>query len=166
MKQVRLEVPFYTLFFGLIALGLYFGVVWLRSWAEPTPSFAIAAGVEPLVKIIDQEPYSDDVIIENRIYVNKVVLNQPGFVAVYENPYDKYGTLVGTSRFLPAGEHAYVSVDLVKKYQPGTRLYAVLHKDTGDAIYNLVQDPTLKDKRGLDILDDFRIRDGGFGHSK
>ncbi len=165
MKKLRFEVPFYTLFFGLIALGLYWGVVKLRAWADPEPNMAIAS-VGPLVKVIDQKPYNDEVIIENRVYVDRAVLNWPGFVAVYENPYDKYGTLVGTSRFLPAGEHRYVVVDLVKVYKPGQRLYAILHKDTGDAIYNLVQDPTLKDERGLDILDDFRIRDGGFGHSK
>ncbi|MEK7077717.1 MAG: hypothetical protein AAB928_01305 [Patescibacteria group bacterium] len=166
MKRVRLEVPFYALFFGLIALGLYFGVIWLRDWANPTPDFAIWAAAEPAVNVIDQKPYNDGVIIENRVYVDKVILNRPGFVAVYENPYDKYGTLVGTSRFLTAGEHRYVAVDLVKEYQPGARLYAILHQDTGDAIYNLVQDPTIKDQRGLDILDDFRIRDGGFGRGK
>ena len=166
MKQVRFEVPFYTLFFGLIALGLYFGVVWLRDWANPTPDFAIRASTLASVKIIDQKPYSDGVIIENRVYVDKVVLDKPGFAAVYENPYDKYGTLVGTSRFLTAGEHRYVAVDLVKEYKPGQRLYAILHQDTGDAIYNLVQDPTIKDRRGLDVLDDFRIRAGGFGHSQ
>ncbi|MEK9174769.1 MAG: hypothetical protein AAB725_02250 [Patescibacteria group bacterium] len=166
MKKIRFEVPFYTLFFGLIALGLYFGVVWLRNWANPTPDFAIAAAVNPFVKIIDQKPYNDEVIIENRVYADHVVLARPGFVAVYENPYDKFGTLVGTSRFLPAGEYRYVVVDLVKEYKPGTRLYAILHQDTGDAIYNLVQDSTLKDARGLDILDDFRIREGGFGHGK
>lgn len=165
-KQIRFEVPFYALFFGLIALGLYFGVVWLRNWANPTPDFAIRAAVEPSVKTIDQKPYSDGVIIENRVYVDKAVLDRPGFVAVYENPYDKYGTLVGTSRFLAAGEHQYVPVDLVKEYKPGTRLYAILHSDTGDAIYNLVQDPTIKDERGLDVLDDFRIREGGFGYGK
>ncbi|MFY9493253.1 MAG: hypothetical protein WAP55_02155 [Minisyncoccia bacterium] len=166
MKRIRLEVPFYALFFGLIALGLYFGVVWLRGWANPTPDFAIRASTLASVKIIDQKPYSDGVIIENRVYVDNVTLARPGFVAVYENPYDKYGTLVGTSRFLAAGEHKYVIVDLVKEYKLGTRLYAILHQDTGDAIYNLVQDPTIKDQRGLDILDDFRIRDGGFGHGK
>lgn len=165
MKKLRFEVPFYTLFFGLIALGLYFGVVKLRAWANPEPDMAISNMV-PLVKAIDQKPYNDGVIIENRIYIDKAILEWPGFVAVYENPYDKFGTLVGTSRFLAAGEHRYVAVDLVKEYKPGQRLYAILHKDTGDGIYNLVQDLTAKDARGLDILDDFRIRDGGFGHQK
>lgn len=166
MKHIRFEVPFYALFFGLIALGLYWGVIWLRNWANPTPDFSIWASTLASVKIIDQKPYSDGVIIENRVYVDKVVLDRPGFVAVYESPYDKFGTLVGTSRFLAAGEHRFVAVDLVKEYKPGQRLYAILHSDTGDAIYNLVQDPTIKDERGLDVLDDFRIREGGFGHGK
>ena len=166
MKKIRFEIPFYTLFFGLIALGLYFGFVWLRNWAEPVPSFAIAANTSDAIRVVDQEPYNDEVIIENRIYATGVSLSLPGFVAVYETPFDKYGTLVGTSRFLPAGKHAYVPVDLVKEYKPGQRLYAILHQDTGDAIYNLVQDPTIKDQYGREIVDSFLIREGGFGYKK
>ena len=166
MKKIRFEVPFYTFFFGLIALGLYFGVIWLRSWANPVPDFAIAADVNSFVRVVDQKPYSDGVIIENRIYVTEAELAQPGFVAVYENPFDKYGTLVGASRFLPAGRYAYVPVDLVKEYQPGIWLYAILHKDTGDAIYNLVQDFVVKDDQGGEVVDGFRIRSGGFGAGK
>ena len=124
------------------------------------------AAVEPLVRVVDQQPFSDGVIIENRVYISEVTLKWPGFVAVYENPYDKFGTLVGTSRFLPAGKRMYVPVDLVKEYQPGQRLYAILHRDTGDTIYNLVQDSTVKDKNGLEIMDSFTTRIGGFGHGR
>lgn len=166
MKKVRFEVLFYTLFFGLIALGLYFGVIKLRKWADPVPDFAVAANVNSYVKIVDQEPYNDGVIIENRVYITELGLSQPGFAAVYENPFDKYGTLVGTSRFLPASRHIYVPVDLVKKYEPGIWLYTILHKDTGDAIYNLVQDPPVKDRYGREVVDGFRVREGGFGRGK
>ncbi|MDP3764302.1 MAG: hypothetical protein Q8Q95_01645 [bacterium] len=165
MKKIRFEIPFYALFFGLIILGLYFGVIKLREWANPTPNLAIA-DVVPIVKAIDQKPYKDDVIIENRIYVDKATLDWPGFVAVYEDVYNKYDTLVGTSRFLEAGTHTYVPVDLVKEYKQGQRLYVVLHKDNGDAIYNLVQDFPVRDRRGFDIADSFSIRVGGFGHGK
>ena len=165
MKKFNYSYPLLTLFIGLVLLGLYFGVVKLREWANPTPNLAIA-NVVPLVRAIDQKPYKDDVIIENRIYVDKATLEWPGFIAIYEDIYNKYDTLVGTSRFLEAGTHTYVPVDLVKEYKTGQLLYVVLHKDNGDAIYNLVQDYSVKDKRGFDVADSFLIRDGGFGHGK
>ena len=115
------------------------------------------ASIGWIVKSVDQKPYNDGVIIENRVYITDVTLSWPGFVAVYENPFDKYGTLVGTSRFLPAGKHQYVPVDLVKEYKSGQRLYVLIHKDTGDSIYNLVQDPVVKDSYGAEIMDDFVI---------
>ena len=115
------------------------------------------ASIGWLVKSVDQKPYNDGVIIENRVYITNVTLSWPGFVAVYENPFDKYGTLVGTSRFLPAGKYQNVPVDLVKEYKAGQRLYVLIHKDTGDAIYNLVQDPVVKDSYGAEIMDDFVI---------
>lgn len=124
------------------------------------------AGIDLFLRVVDQKPYSDGVIIENRVYMTQVDLAWPGFVAVYENPYDKYGTLVGTSRFLPAGKHMYVPADLVKEYKPGAVLYAILHRDTGDGIYNLVQDQTVKDKYGFEVVDSFIIRDGGFGRGQ
>ncbi len=107
-----------------------------------------------------------DVDHQSTTFGDKVTLDWPGFVAVYEDVYNKFDTLVGTSRFLEAGKHTYVPVDLVKEYKPGQLLYVVLHKDNGDAIYNLVQDPAVKDKRGFDISDSFLIRIGGFGHGK
>ena len=165
MKKFNYSYPLLTLFIGLVLLGLYFGVVKLREWANPTPNLAIA-NVVPLVRAIDQKPYKDDVIIEIRIYVDKATLEWPGFIAIYVDIYNKYDTLVGTSRFLEAGTHTYVPVDLVKEYKSGQLLYVVLHKDNGDAFYNLVQDYSVKDKRGFDVADSFLIRDGGFGHGK
>ena len=155
-----------ALFISLVLIGVYFGVVKLRNWADPKPDMSVDNSINPLVRVVDQQPYSDGVIIENRIYIAEADLMQPGFVAVYENPSDKYGTLVGTSNFLPAGKHQYVSVDLVKEYKPGQRLYALLHLDTGDGIYNSVQDPTVKNKNGGEVMDSFIIREGGFGHGK
>jgi hypothetical protein len=116
------------------------------------------ANIGEFLRIVDQKPYSDNVIIENRIYVTDVTLSWPGFVAVYENPFDKYGTLVGTSRFLPAGKYQYVPVDLVKEYKEGQRLYVLIHKDNGDSIYNLVQDPVVKDSKGVEVMADFVIK--------
>ena len=135
------------------------GYSWFKSYQAANNATDAAFSKEGWrIRVVDQKPYSDGVIIENRIYATDVSLAWPGFVAVYENPNDKYGTLVGTSGFLTAGRHMYVPVDLVKSYKPGQKLYAILHKDTGDGIYNLVQDPPVKDKNGPGVTDEFMIK--------
>jgi hypothetical protein len=121
-------------------------------------SASVIANTSEFIRVINQKPYNDGVIIENRIYVTDLTLSWPGFVAVYENPFDKYGTLVGTSKFLPAGKYQYVPVDLVKEYKTGQRLYVLIYKDNGDSIYNLVQDPVVKDFNDVEIMDDFVIK--------
>ncbi|MBI4120250.1 MAG: hypothetical protein HY454_02175 [Parcubacteria group bacterium] len=105
----------------------------------------------------NQKPYNDDVIIENRVYIKEVNLAWPGFVAVYENPGDPFGTLVGTSRFRKAGRHADVAVDLVKQYKGGERLYVMLHRDSGDEIFNLVQDHPVRLEKGGEVAASFVI---------
>lgn len=106
---------------------------------------------------LNQKPYNDEVIIENRVFIKEVNLAWPGFAAVYENPNDPFGTLVGTSRFLKAGRHSDVAVDLVKKYKGGERLYVMLHRDTGDEIFNLVQDHPVKLENGSEVAASFVI---------
>lgn len=144
----------------IIIICLFFGgYIFLKGYqANKVISANAVANIGEFIRVINQKPYNDGVIIENRIYVTDVTLSWPGFVAVYENPFDKYGTLVGTSRFLPAGKYQYVPVDLVKEYKPGQRLYVLIHKDNGDSIYNLVQDPVVKDSDGIEIMDDFVIK--------
>lgn len=100
--------------------------------------------IPEIVSVADQKLLNDGVIIENRVLISTVSLSWPGFVAVYENPKDKFGTLMGTSRFLTAGEYKNVPVDLTKSYPAGTKLFAVLHYDNGDGIFNLVQDFPIK----------------------
>ncbi len=107
--------------------------------------------------VLNQKPYNDEVIIENRVFVKEANLAWPGFVAVYENPRDPFGTLVGTSRFLKAGRHSDVAVDLVKKYKGGERLYVMLHRDTGDEIFNLVQDHPVRLEKGGEVAASFVI---------
>ena len=106
---------------------------------------------------LNQKPYNDEVIIENRVFVKEANLAWPGFVAAYENPRDPFGTLVGTSRFLRAGRHANVAVDLVKAYKGGERLYVMLHRDTGDEIFNLVQDHPVRLEKGSEVAASFVI---------
>lgn len=146
-------------FFVLIILVIFGGYIFYKSHEiNKSVSASAIAGVNEFVRAIDQKPYNDGTVIENRIYITDAVLSFPGFVSVYENPFDKYKTLVGTSRFLPAGKYQYIPVDLTKEYKKGQRLYVLIHKDTGDLIFNLVQDPVVKDSEGIELMDDFVIK--------
>lgn len=150
--KIRYEIPIYTLFFGLIALGLYFGVIKLRQWADPPPNLAFAQVVADAVRIADQ-PIVLDIFNNNNVYADAITLAWPGFLAAFE----PNGELVGSSRFIPAGLKANVRVSLVKQYQPGETLIIKILRDSGDGIFNLVEDFPVKDKFRKEIAAAFRI---------
>ena len=150
--KIRYEIPIYTLFFGLIALGLYFGVIKLREWADPPPNLAYARVVADAVRIEDQ-PIVLDIFNNNNVYADAVTLAWPGFLAAFE----PNGELVGSSRFIPAGLKANVRVSLVKQYQPGDTIIIKILRDSGDGIFNLVEDQPVKDKSKKEIAAAFRI---------
>ncbi len=150
--KIRYEIPIYTLFFGLIALGLYFGVIKLRQWADPLPNLAFAQVVADAVRIADQ-PIVLDIFSNNNIYADAITLAWPGFLAAFE----PNGELVGSSRFIPAGLKANVRVSLVKQYQPGETIIIKILRDSGDGIFNLVEDFPVKDKFKKEITEAFRI---------
>ncbi len=152
MIKIRYEVPLYTLFFGLLAIGFYFGVIKLREWADPAPNLAVAIVVTDGVKIEDQ-PIVLDIFSNNNVYALATTMAKPGYVAVYE----PNGELVGASRFIPAGLKVNARVSLTKKYDNGQTLIAKLHKDNGDGIFNLVEDFPVKDKSKKEIAEAFRI---------
>ena len=150
--KIRYEILIYTLFFGLIVLGLYFGVIKLRQWADPPPNLAFAQVVNDAVRIDDQ-PIVLDIFDNNNVYANAVTLAWPGFLAAFE----PNGELVGSSRFIPAGLKPNVRVSLVKQYNPGETLIIKILRDSGDGIFNLVEDHPVKDKFKKEIAAAFRI---------
>lgn len=152
MIKIRYEVPLYTLFFGLLAMGLYFGVIWLREWADPMPNLAIATVVSDALRIEDQ-PIVLDIFGNNNVYALATTMAKPGYIAAYE----PNGELVGVSRFIPAGLKVNARIELTKKYDNGQTLIAKLHKDNGDGIFNLVEDFPVKDKSRKEIAEAFRI---------
>ena len=148
-----------VLILAVLVIIVSAGYYWFKAYQAETKAANNSFSQEGWkIRIVDQAPYNDGVIIENRVYATDVTLAWPGFVAVYENLNDKYGTLVGTSDFLTAGRHMYVPVDLVKNYKHGQKLYGVLHADTGDEIFNLVQDLPVKNKNGQEVTDGFMIK--------
>ena len=152
MNKIRYKYPVSVLVVGLILMGLYFGVIKLREWADPPPNLAFARVVADAVKIEDQ-PIVLDIFNNNNVYADAVTLAWPGFLAAFE----PNGELVGSSRFIPAGLKANVRVSLVKQYQSGETKIIKILRDSGDGIFNLVEDFPVKDKFKREIAAAFRI---------
>ena len=78
--------------------------------------------------------------------VEVVRLKKPGFVVVHEDAAGAPGKILGISSALPAGEtNNPASIPLSRLTQNGETLYAMLHLDDGDGVFD-----TLKDKPALD----------------
>lgn len=75
-------------------------------------------------------------------------LEKPGFVVIHEDSAGKPGKILGTSSVLPTGEIKNLTpIGLSRTTKDGETLYAMLHLDDGDNIF----DPA-KDKPALDSL--------------
>ena len=78
-----------------------------------------------------------------------VRLEKPGFVVVHEDVAGITGGILGASGLLTAGEtNNPASIPLSRLTQDGETLYAMLHLDDGDGIFDSV-----KDKPALDSVD-------------
>lgn len=150
--KIRYKYPVGVLVIGLMLMGLYFGVIKLREWADPPPNLAFARVVADEVRIEDQ-PIVLDIFNNNNVYADAVTLAWPGFLAAFE----PNGELVGSSRFIPAGLKSNVRISLVKQYKPGETLIIKILRDSGDSIFNLVEDFPVKDKFRKEIAAAFRI---------
>lgn len=152
MNKIRYQYPVSVLVIGLILIGLYWGVIKLRQWANPEPNLAFARVVADEVRIADQ-PIVLDIFNNNNVYAEAITLAWPGFLAAFE----PNGELVGSSRFIPAGLKAHVRISLVKQYKPGDTIIIKILRDSGDGIFNLVEDQPVKDKSKKEIAAAFRI---------
>lgn len=95
------------------------------------------------------------------VTVAMVVLSKPGYVVVHADTDGAPGAVVGNSVYLPAGESSNVVVSLSRVSVGGEVLYAMLHTDDGDRIYDFPGDdlPT-KDEEGNVVLMKFTVEGG------
>src|SRR5258708_14370140 len=79
----------------------------------------------------------------NTAHVALVMLNKPGFVAIYDANKGKPGKVLGISSQLNAGENKDVSVSLSRETKEGEPLYAILYSS---------KDTPLKDDKGKMVM--------------
>ena len=82
-----------------------------------------------------------------------VRLEKPGFVVVHENALGAPGGILGASGLLVAGEtNNPVPIALLRLTRDGETLYAMLHLDDGDGIFD-----AMKDKPALDPINNLPV---------
>lgn len=96
-----------------------------------TPSFVVTAGTsEPFVTVMDQlaDP-ADQVMVRQTIYANS------GWIVIHEaDGSGAPGAVLGQTA-LAAGVNSMVTVDLSRNAVSGETLFAMLHLDDGDGVY-------------------------------
>jgi hypothetical protein len=89
------------------------------------------------------------------VKLDKVVLVQPGWVAIHDNNNGTPGKILGAALF-DKGTHTG-SVELLRATAPGKSYFAVIHSDDGDyKDFNFMTDTPLKDQSGKTIMIEFK----------
>ena len=93
-------------------------------------------------------------------YINLAVLDEPGFVVVYDVGNDgKQADLVGHSDYLEKGQKENVPVEIDPAMEVGVSYIAVLHGDDGDQDFGSeVEDKVLKDEDGKEVSMKFTVK--------
>lgn len=126
---------------------------------------------EPIIQV----PISDSgdtaaplLVGNNAIYVSDAkpaaslrvgfsILAGGGYVVVHEDREGKPGAIIGNSDMLSQGESRNFEVALSRKSVDTETLYAMLHSDNGDGIFNPADDPPIKDDQGNVVLMKFQV---------
>ncbi len=73
-------------------------------------------------------------------------LEKSGFVAIHEDNADKPGKILGVSSVLPAGETKNLTpIALSRVTKDGETLYAMIHPDDGDGVFDPAKDKPAQD---------------------
>ena len=87
----------------------------------------------------------------NSVSVDVAVLEEGGFIVIYENTAEPTGEVLGVSTYLPAGEYTNVPITLSRQVQDGESFDAMLHKDNGDHVFNIATDEPLRGENGNSV---------------
>lgn len=127
-----------TFIIGVIVGGIS---IWFLLSNAPQNSLNTAEDMDNLITAEEQVKDSVKVFNQNsgiQVYIEKVILNKAGWVAVHEKQNGTAGTILGAQLF-DKGEHSGF-VDLLRGTIPGKSYYAVLHEEDGDRAFNIRKD--------------------------
>ena len=136
----------------LLIAGTYLLYGWpMRYTQAPSgDSNSLRVGTNAIY-VSDQKP-------GNSIEVGFVALHEPGFVVIHSGANERPGEILGESVLINAGETNTISpIILTRQTQDGETLFAMLHRDDGDRVFNAVQDGPVQDEQGEILMTRFMI---------
>lgn len=99
------------------------------------------------------------VVLEQRltdsVAVNAINIEKPGFVVIHRDANGKPGTIIGVSKWFPAGQYADEEISLTETLIEGVDYYAALRVDNGDGIFDPKDDKSVESPAG-DIVGVFQ----------
>lgn len=111
--------------------------------------------VEELKPFLSVPKQASDIVV----FVERAVLPQEGFVAIYKEKDGKPSSLIGSSVLLKKGVNSNFQVNVSPKTVVGETLYAILHLDNDDGVFELEADMPVVSKTGDVIFSKFVIVD-------
>ncbi|NUQ56952.1 MAG: hypothetical protein HUT38_00420 [Candidatus Paceibacter sp.] len=140
----------------IIALAVIGVIVWLfagrRAPAPEVENGGEEQMMEDSLTMMDQKP-------GRFVNVREAKLSKKGFIAIHEEQAGGPGSTIGNSSLLNVGTSRDTSVTLSRRSVAGENMYAMLHWDNGDGVYNTADDQPAKDKNGNTVVVKFKIRD-------
>lgn len=102
--------------------------------------------------------YVDDQLPSINVTVSFAVLEKAGFIAIHESKDGKPGATIGVSALLPAGDNRNVLIKLSRISKNGEEMFAMLHADNGNRVWNISSDAPVKDIQGNIIIMKFTVK--------
>ena len=93
------------------------------------------------MRVEDNAIYVSDQNQGDTLFVNTVVLKEPGFVVIHKDSNGNSGEIIGAGSYLSSGEYTNINIQLTTSVRDGQKLYAMIHKDDGDQRYSAADLP-------------------------
>jgi len=156
MEEKKSKTPLIIGIIIVVVIGIF---VWKYFGGKQAPTGGEMGGeqtseikkLKSSITMVDQKP-------GRFVNVKSAVFGAKGFVTIHEDKADEPGAAIGSSSILPTGETRNLSVTLNRKSVAGEYLYAMLHSDDGDGIFNPAKDEMIKDEGGNPVMAKFLIR--------
>ena len=134
---------FITTTLGLAVVALMFVVVY-RIKETPELVESDSTTHEPVLTV---QPQS----VVDTVLIERIVLKDPGFLAVRSIENGRLGQIIEISRYLLAGEHRDIKINLGEFYDGATELAVVMYEDAeADKVFNDLDQP-MKNSLGATI---------------
>ena len=97
----------------------------------------------------------------NEIFIERAVLSNAGYVVIHREKDGDPGEIIGVSEFLPEGTRENFLMSIDEEAVEGDTLFAMIHIDDGDGVFDENLDIPLVDDKDNMVLAKFIIVDEG-----